>query len=141
ERESRAAPTAYQLKVAALALLGFAILALVVGFAGLGLLLLAGIAVATVLTGGKALILLFKLGKLLLLLAIPLWMLVKSSLSALFTRLPPPQGIALKRAQAPALYTAIDGMRRRMKGPRFHHVLVTDDLNAAVVQRPLLGLA
>jgi Zn-dependent protease with chaperone function/3-phenylpropionate/cinnamic acid dioxygenase small subunit len=141
ERESVAAPTAYQLKVAALALLGFAILAVVVGFAGLGLVLLAGIAIATVLTGGKALILLFKLGKLLLLLAIPLWMLVKSSLSALFTRLPAPQGLALKRAQAPALFAAIDDMRRRMKGPRFHHVLVTDDLNAAVVQRPLFGLA
>lgn len=31
-------------------------------------------------------------------------------------------------------------MRRRMNGPRFHHVLVTDDLNAAVLQRPAFGL-
>ncbi|CAG1019850.1 hypothetical protein BURC_04769 [Burkholderiaceae bacterium] len=140
ERESRAAPAAYQMKVAALALLGFLILGLIVGFAGLGLLLIAGLAVVTVLTGGKALILLLKFGKLLLLLAIPLWLLVKLSLSALFTRLPAPQGLTLKRGQAPALFAAMDDMRRRMKGPRFHHVLITDEVNAAVVQRPLFGL-
>ncbi|HEX6707901.1 MAG TPA: M48 family metallopeptidase [Albitalea sp.] len=140
ERESDASPRSYQLKVAALALLGFLILALIVGVAGFGLVLLAGIAVATLLTGGKALILLFKLGKLLLVLAIPLWLLVRSASQALFTRLPPPQGLELRRAEAPALFAAMDGMRRGMKGPRFHHVLVTDEMNAAVVQRPLFGL-
>ena len=31
-------------------------------------------------------------------------------------------------------------MRRRMNGPRFHHVLVDDDVNAGVVQRPAFGL-
>jgi len=140
ERESDASPRSYQLKVAALALLGFLILALIVGVAGFGLVLLGGIAVATLLSGGKALILLFKLGKLLLVLAIPLWLLVRSAVQALFTRLPPPQGLELQRAQAPALFAAMDAMRRRMKGPRFHHVLVTDEMNAAVVQRPLFGL-
>jgi Zn-dependent protease with chaperone function len=140
EVESGRSPTAYQLKVAALALLGFAILGLIVGVAGLGLLLLAGFALAMLLTGGGALIVLLKLGKLLLLLAIPLWYLVRHSISALFTRLPPPQGTAIARQQAPALFAAMDEMRRRMKGPRFHHVLIVDDMNAAVVQRPLFGL-
>jgi Zn-dependent protease with chaperone function len=140
ERESAQAPAAYQTKVALLALLGFGILALILGFAGLALLLLAGIAVAVVLTGGKALILLVKLGKLLILLAIPLWFLVKSSLTALFTRFPKPLGEALTREQAPQLFAAMDDMRAKMNGPHFHHVLVTDDMNAAVVQRPLFGL-
>lgn len=140
ERESRQSPVAYQLKVAALALLGFGILALIIGFAGLGLVLLVGLALATLFTGGKALILLFKLGKLLILLAIPLWLLVKSSVTALLVRLPAPQGLELTRSQAPTLFEAMKAMRRRMKGPRFHHVLVTDDLNAAVVQRPAFGL-
>jgi Zn-dependent protease with chaperone function len=81
-----------------------------------------------------------KLGKLLFLLAWPLWLLVKSSVSALFVRLPAPQGEEITRSQAPAMFNAMDDMRRRMKGPRFHHVLITDDVNAAVMQRPLFGL-
>ncbi|MCW7538045.1 M48 family metalloprotease [Aquabacterium sp. A7-Y] len=140
EAESQRSLGVYQLKVGLLALLGFAILALILGFAGLALLLIGGLLVAAVLTGGKAIIVLFKLGKLLVLLAIPLWLLLKSSLSALFTRFPPPQGRELSAAQAPALYAALADMRQRMRGPRFHHVLITDDLNAAVVQRPLFGL-
>ena len=72
--------------------------------------------------------------------AVPLWFLVKSAVQALFTRLPAPEGLEIMREQAPALFAAIDDMRRRMKGPRFHHVLVTDEMNAAVVQRPLFGL-
>ncbi|AKJ27365.1 M48 family metalloprotease [Caldimonas brevitalea] len=140
EAESQRSPGLYQLKVALLALLGFGLLALILGFAGLALLLIGGLLVAAVLTGGKALIVLFKLGKLLVLLAVPLWLLLKSSLSALFTRFPPPQGRELTAEQAPALFAALDEMRRRMRGPRFHHVLITDDLNAAVVQRPLFGL-
>ncbi|CAH0351006.1 M48 family metallopeptidase [Aquabacterium sp. CECT 9606] len=140
ERESTQSPGHYQFKVALLALLGFGILVLILGFAGAGLLLIAGAGIAMLASGGKAIILVLKLGKLLLLLAWPLWMLVKSSVSALFTRLPPPQGLPLLRTQAPALFDAMDHMRRRMKGPRFHHVLITDEVNAAVVQRPLFGL-
>jgi Zn-dependent protease with chaperone function len=140
EGESARAPGAYQVKVALLALMGFGVLALVLGMAGLGLVAIGGILVAVVLTGGKALILLLKLGKLLVLAAIPLWFLVKSALSALFTRLPKPQGQEITRSQAPALFEAMDRMRQRMKGPRFHHVLITDDVNAAVMQRPVFGL-
>jgi Zn-dependent protease with chaperone function len=140
EQESTNSPSAYQTKVALLALLGFGILALILGFAGLALFLLAGLAVALLFTGGKAIILVLKLGKLLIFLAIPLWLLVKSSLSALFARFPKPEGEEIVRSQAPALFDAMDQMRSKMRGPLFHHVLVTDEMNAAVVQRPLLGL-
>lgn len=34
----------------------------------------------------------------------------------------------------------LDRMREQMRGPRFHHVLVVDDVNAAVSQRPAFGL-
>jgi hypothetical protein len=34
----------------------------------------------------------------------------------------------------------IEELRRALRSPRFHHVLVTDDFNAAVVQAPRLGL-
>ena len=140
EVESVAAPAAYRMKVAALALLGFLILALLLGSVGLGLLLLGGLAAAVAFSGGSALILLFKLGKLLILLVVPFWYLLKFSVLALFVRLPKPEGLEVTRAQAPALFAAVDGMRRRMKGPRVHHVLVVDEVNAAIVQRPALGL-
>lgn len=140
EEDSRVAPGFYKFKVALLALAGLGILALIVGIAGAGIAALAAAVVAFVLTGGKAFIVLLKLGKLLILLAVPLWVLISTSVRALFMRLPPPEGRALERAEAPALFAAMDEMRKRMKGPRFHHVLITDEVNAAVVQRPLFGL-
>jgi len=140
EQESAHAPRAYVLKVALLAALGFGILALLVGIATSGLLLLVGAALAMVLKGGTMWLWLLKLGKLGLLLAIPLWLLVKASVQALFARLPRPQGREVTRPEAPALFAALDGMQRRLKGPRFHHVLIDDEMNAAVVQRPAFGL-
>jgi Zn-dependent protease with chaperone function len=140
EQESLSAPTAYKLKVGLLALVGFGLIAVLMSFAGLGLIALAGLALFLLTSGVGAIVVLLKLGKLLVLLAIPLWFLVKSSLSALFKRLPAPTGTPLTRADAPALFDALDEMRRRMRGPRFHQVLLVEDMNAAVVQRPLFGL-
>lgn len=140
ERESAEAPAHYQVKVALLALLGLLILLLVLGVAGSGLLLLAGAAIALLFNGASAWLLLLKLGKLLFLLAVPLWLLVQSSLRALFVRLPKPEGHEIHREDAPVLFAALDRMRQQMRGPRFHHVLLTDEMNAAVVQRPAFGL-
>ncbi len=140
ERESAASPAGYRMRVAALTLLGFGILALLLIVVGGGLALLAGFAVVVIVTGGKALLLLVKLGKFLLLLAVPLWYLLRASVSALFVRLPPPVGREITRADAPVLFAAVDDMRRRMQGPRFHHVLIDDEVNAAVMQRPAFGL-
>ncbi len=140
ERESAAHPRLYLARVALVALLGFALILTLVAGAGLGLLALLGLVVVALASGGGALLLLFKLGKLLLLLGVPLWFLMRQLLAALFTRLPAPQGQALTRAQAPALWAALDGMRARLRGPRVHQVLLDDAVNAAVVQRPLFGL-
>lgn len=140
EEESAADPRLYRLKVAALTLLGFGILALLIGAVGFGLVLILGLCVAVAASGGGALLLLLKFGKLVFLLVIPLWFLVKSAVKALFIRLPAPQGREITRLEAPALFAALDRMRHQMNGPRFHHVLVVDDVNAAVVQRPAFGL-
>ncbi len=140
EAESSAAPGRYKLKVAALAALGFVIMALLLGTVGLGLVLLAGLAVALAYSGGAALLWLFKLGKVLILLAWPMWSLVKHGIKALLVRLPAPQGRALGREQAPALFAALDDMRRRMHGPPVHQVLLVDEVNAAMVQVPAFGL-
>lgn len=141
EQESAVAPGQYRAKVGLLALLGFLILGLVLATVGAGLVALAGIAAAMAYSGGALLlILLAKFGKLLFLLAVPLWFTLKSAVRALFVRFPAPQGRPLARSEAPALFEALDAMRARMHGPRFHHVLVVNDVNAAVVQRPAFGL-
>lgn len=50
---------------------------------------------------------LFGLGKFLLLLALPLWFFVKSSVSSLFQRLPAPKGLELRREQPSANATTL----------------------------------
>lgn len=140
ELKSQQTPAIYRFNVALLALLGFAILALIIGSAATVLLILVAVPFLLWSGGLHALWTYVWLGKILLLLAVPLWFLVRASLSALLTRFPVPQGLELRREQAPALFEAMDAMRARMKGPRFHHVLVNGELNAAVVQRPLFGL-
>lgn len=146
EQESAASPARCRTKVALLALVGFLIIGVVLATLGFGLLALAGFAFAMVYSGGGLLLLLLaKLGKLLFLLAVPLWFTLKSSLRSLFVRFPAPEGREITRAQAPALFAALDDMRRRMKGPRMkgprvHRVIVVNEVNAAVVQHPAFGL-
>jgi len=140
EAQSAQSPGTYRFKVALLTLLGFGLIVLLLAAVGLGLTLLVGFAVVVVLSGGTALLLLLKLGKLLVLLAWPLWLMLRSSVRALFVRLPRPEGHELTRAEAPALFAALDRMRLAMRGPQVHHVLIVDDVNAAIVQRPAFGL-
>jgi Zn-dependent protease with chaperone function len=140
ERYSAEEPGGYQLRVAGLAALGLLILFGIIGFAGLVLAGILAAVVAIALTSGALLVLLLKLGKLVLLLVIPLWVLVRSSFQAMFARFPEPKGHEILPAQAPALFDRLAWMRKHMHGPRFHHVLLIDDVNAAVVQRPLFGL-
>ena len=137
ETASASAPRAYRMRVAALVLLGFALMALLLCGLSAGLLLAVGAVIWLALNGVHAIVL---LGKLLIFAAVPLWYLFKTTIKAMFVRLPAPQGRALSAAEAPALFAAIDSMRQRMRGPRVHHVLLVDDVNAAIVQRPALGL-
>jgi len=69
----------------------------------------------------------------------PLLLLAYAILRALWVRFPRPDGVAVTRAQAPALFTMVEELRRKLACPRFHHVLLTAEWNAAVAQRPRLG--
>lgn len=133
-------PARYTFYVISIALLGFAILGVAIISSLLSVFLLVGLALLVIATGGKALILVAKLGKLLILLALPAWAMIRSSFSLLFTRFPSPTGRELKPAEAPPLFARLNDIRQRMKGPRIHHVLLTDELNAAIVQHPRFGL-
>ncbi|WP_034349215.1 M48 family metallopeptidase [Noviherbaspirillum massiliense] len=122
------APVAYKIRVGLLAALGygyvFGVLAVLVAI----LVLLGWFA-----SGGKHLFPVIKI-------AIPLLMLTWVILRALWVRLEEPEGRALTPQEAPELFAVIDDMRRRLRGPRVHGVLLTDEYNAAVVQTPRLGM-
>lgn len=140
EERSRAHPRLYRLQVALLAVLGFGLLLAILGLASASIVAIGAVTVWLLLRGPSAVILVAKLGHLILVLAAPFWIIIRSSVSALFTRLPQPAGQEVQARDAPRLFEALNAMRQTMRGPRFHHVLVTDQMNAAVVQRPLFGL-
>lgn len=64
------------------------------------------------------------------------WMIVRS----LIVRLPPVDGMEITRAQAPRLFAMLDGLREELRTLPIHRVLITPEFNAAMVQRPRLGI-
>ena len=63
-----------------------------------------------------------------------------SILRGAWIRLSPPVGRRLLPQQAPRLFEMIDETSAKAGGIRFHQVLLTEDLNACVVQIPRLGV-
>jgi Zn-dependent protease with chaperone function len=126
ERAAIRNPELYRLRVLALAILGNAYMLFI-------LLLIAAVFLASLVSIVflKALAL-----KIIIPVAIILWAVIKS----LWVKVPDPQGIRLDRRDAPELFQVIDSLRKNSRAPRFHSVLLTDDFNAAVAQRPRLGL-
>jgi Zn-dependent protease with chaperone function len=59
---------------------------------------------------------------------------------AMLARLEPPSGREITREDAPELFACIDDVRSKARAPVAHTVLITDEFNAAVVQRPRLGI-
>lgn len=121
-------PLIYKIRVGLLAVLGYAYIFGMLAVLG-AILAVLGLAAST----GKHL---HVIGKL----AIPLLLLAGVILRSLWVRLEEPEGRVLTLGEAPALFAAIEDLRRRLRGPRIHRVLLTDEYNAAVVQTPRLGL-
>jgi Zn-dependent protease with chaperone function len=61
-------------------------------------------------------------------------------LRALRARKPQPDGRHVTRREVPALFEEIDRVRRAVKAKPVHAVVLTPELNAAVIQTPRLGL-
>lgn len=57
-----------------------------------------------------------------------------------FMRLPPPTGCVITSEEAPKLFDTIEMMRKKLGGPRIHHVLIDREYNAAISQLPRFGL-
>lgn len=63
-----------------------------------------------------------------------------SSARALWFRFEPPDGVRLRPHDAPALFEALERIRRRVKGPVIHQVMLDAELNASIAQRPRWGV-
>ncbi|HKA14839.1 MAG TPA: M48 family metalloprotease [Myxococcota bacterium] len=128
ERDAARHPLSYQMRAIALGALAYAYVALALAMA---LAVLALVIWAAVF--GKAVAVLAKI----------IWALIAFTwavLRSLWVRFDRPQGLALERDRFPALYAAIDEIRAALRAPRLHEVLLTDDLNAGIVQHPRLGV-
>lgn len=126
EHQARQNPESYRFKVLLLAMLGNAYLFVM-------LLLLIALFIASL----ASIAILKALGvKLVIVIGVFLWMIIK----ALWVKIAPPVGTEVKPHQAPELFAMIQELRRALRSPPFHHVLITDDFNAGVVQSPRLGI-
>jgi Zn-dependent protease with chaperone function len=119
-------PAGYRARVLLVALLGNAYLGVMLLLIAL-LVVAAAISVVWLKAAGV---------KIAILMAVFLWLVLK----ALWVGLALPEGAEITARDAPELFGMIEELRRALRSPRFHHVLVTDDFNAAVVQAPRLGL-
>jgi Zn-dependent protease with chaperone function len=63
-----------------------------------------------------------------------------TSLRALWCRIEPPEGVRIGPQDAPALFEALERIRRKIKGPPLHGVYLDGDLNASIRQLPRWGL-
>lgn len=61
-------------------------------------------------------------------------------LRSLWITIPEPEGLKLQREQAPALLDLIDEVSTKLSGPTIHHVIVSDEFNASIVQIPQFGM-
>jgi Zn-dependent protease with chaperone function len=126
EEQARRNPAGYKTRVLLMALLGNAYLGAMLALIG-GLLAAAAVSVVWLKAAGV---------KIAFVVGVFLWMVLK----ALWVKVPPPEGTEITERDSPELFAMIEKIRRDLRGPRFHHVLVTDDFNAAVVQAPRLGI-
>jgi Zn-dependent protease with chaperone function len=118
-------PGQYRLRVALLAALGYLYLLIVV----------------TLLLGIVVLVLFYtRINWLVIkILWIPL-VLVGIVLHALWITLPVPDGTELQREQAPALFDLVHEVTTALNGPKVHHILLSGDFNAGIVQIPQFGM-
>jgi Zn-dependent protease with chaperone function len=123
-------PAIYRLHVALLAALGYTYIFLILAVT---VALLVGIVLLMV--NAKSSFGSSAIKAVIFLLAIA-FMLVRS----LWVSIPPPTELALCRQDVPKLFSLVDEISSQLKAPRFHHILLTEDFNAWVFQRPRLGL-
>ncbi|MBP8117122.1 MAG: M48 family metallopeptidase [Nitrospira sp.] len=130
EQHLAANPGWYQAKLALLAILGYVVLfSMAISLFGMGAALLWAA------TKGHAWWILIK-GKLLFSFFIVAYVIAR----ALWVRLEDPTGYQLTRDHFPQLFAEVDRLRTSLRTPGIHRILLTNELNAAIVQTPRLGV-
>ncbi|MBD2457184.1 M48 family metalloprotease [Nostoc sp. FACHB-87] len=61
-------------------------------------------------------------------------------LRSLWVRIPKPKGKKLRRSDVPQLFKLVDELSDTLETPKFHNILLVNEFNAAVMQRPRLGI-
>ncbi|MBW4519776.1 MAG: M48 family metallopeptidase [Scytolyngbya sp. HA4215-MV1] len=107
-------PQGYRLRVTLLALLGYAYIGGI--FGGLVLLFFKLVAFQSVV------------------------LILVGLISLFWIRMPPPKGVRVDRTHCPLLFAELDQLSAALKTPTIHQVVITTDLNAAVLQAPKLGI-
>jgi Zn-dependent protease with chaperone function len=125
EPKARANPSAHKRKVVLLALVGYAFILCFVA-------LLVAIAVGVVMIAMHSAIVMLKL---LIPIAALLWVVARS----LYVKFEPPTGVRISKREAPELFRMLEDVKRAIRGPRIHRVLVDERPNAGVVQVPRVG--
>lgn len=128
EAKAQRDPKGYRLRVLGLAILGYAYLVFILTT----LLVLFGLLVWYVKDHG------LNYGTIKI--GIALGALILVMLASLWVSFPPFTGITLTRENVPKLFAMLDELCTKLDAPRFHTVLLNDDFNAAVGQRPRLGI-
>lgn len=128
EKEAASSPATYKLRVAGLAALGFGYIFGIVALALVGIGIVGWAAVEQGFHGWQRR------------LVEPLAVLIYMIGRAVRIRLSAPEGVELKRSEVPALFGELDAIRKKMRAPRFHRVLLDQTMTAFVVQTPRLGL-
>lgn len=131
EHEAETNPRAYTTKIALFALLGYAVIFMVL----VTLFGLAGGLIATAFYSSAILLLLIK-KKLIIAVLAGIWI----TLRALWVKFLPPEGYKLTRKEYPELFAELDVLSKQLKSLKIHEVLLDSRLNAAIVQHPRLGV-
>jgi len=63
-----------------------------------------------------------------------------ATLRALWVRFDEPDGVELRRDDAPQLFEALDRIRRKIDGPPVHRVFLDGEFNASIRQLPRFGI-
>lgn len=131
EQESHQQPQRYKRRLQSLVYLGYTVILGI--FASL--LVLAGGTTWLAFSSSALLFILLKT-KLILVLFILLWVLLRS----VFIKFPPPQGYVLERHHYPVLWAEVDQLSKTLSTPPIHQILLTAEMNAALMQTPRFGL-
>jgi Zn-dependent protease with chaperone function len=71
---------------------------------------------------------------------VPMLLVARTAVRALFFRIPAPDGIPITAAEAPALHAEVARIRQAVGAPRVREIMIIGDFNASAVQRPRFGV-